>query len=165
MRMLAEDKIKTREELVKIVNKLRRQGKKIVTTNGVFDILHIGHLAFLEEAKQQGDVLIVCVNSDKSVKKLKGVKRPINDEMKRAQMVAGLGCVDYVTIFDEKDPRELIKAIKPDIHANGQEYGYECIEAEVVREVGGRIYLIKKIEDESTTNIIEKILRRFKTRD
>ena len=155
-------KIVNEEKLKELVEKLKKKNKKIVTTNGVFDILHIGHVKYLEEAKAQGDILIVGLNSDASVKMNKGPKRPINSEESRAAVLAALQCVDYVTIFNEKDPRELLEIIQPAVHANCEEYGEDCIEAPVVRKYGGKIYLIKKYKDFSTTKLIEKIKEAYK---
>lgn len=153
-------KLKTREEIAKIVEELRKEGKSIVTVNGSFDILHIGHIRMLEEAKQQGDLLIVGLNSDSSVKQYKSKDRPINPEGARAGMLEALECVDYITIFDETDPRALLEAIKPDVHVNGPEWGgQDCIEAETVRKHGGRIHVSKKVKGFSTTAMIEKILK------
>jgi|SRR3989338_1533093 len=151
------DKIKTAGEIKQIAEKLKKDGKKIVTCNGCFDILHIGHIKFLKEAKEQGDALIVGLNSDSSVKLNKGDRRPINDENSRAGVLAALGCVDYIVIFSEKDPRKVLEKIKPDIHVNGEEYGENCIESAVVKKNGGKIYLIKKYGDFSTTNLIKRL--------
>lgn len=151
---MTENKTKTINEIKRIAEKLKEQNKKIVTCNGVFDILHIGHVKFLEEAKKQGDILIVGLNSDSSVKKNKGPERPINNQENRAEMLVALECVDYVVIFDEEDPRRLLSIIKPDVHANGEEYGYNCIEAETVRKYGGKIHLIKNYGGFSTTKLI-----------
>src|SRR3989344_810490 len=120
--MYSNKKVVALKKLIVIVQKLRRQNKKIVTTNGVFDILHFGHVKYLEEAKNLGDFLIVCVNSDSSVKRIKGDKRPINDEKSRMGVLAGLESVDYAFIFDEKDPRSWIGRIKPDIHVKAGDY-------------------------------------------
>lgn len=149
--------VDTLEELVKIRDILRHEGKKVVTTNGVFDILHAGHVKALRESKEQGDVLIVGINSDACVKRLKGDSRPLVSENDRAYMLDALDCVDYVFMFDEDDPREFLKALKHDVHTNSEEYGEDCIEAEVVKENGGKIYLIKKIPGLSTSELIEKI--------
>jgi rfaE bifunctional protein nucleotidyltransferase chain/domain len=150
-------KIKTAEEIGKIVEGLKKNGKKIVTCNGSFDILHIGHMKFLEEAKRQGDILVVGLNSDSSVKSYKGEKRPINTEENRAFALAALEIVDYVVIFSEKDPRKLLEAIKPDVHVNGEEYGKDCVEAETVKKNGGRIQIVKNFGGFSTTEMIKKI--------
>lgn len=152
-----DSKIKTREELKGIVKRLKQQGKTIVTCNGCFDLLHAGHIKFLKEAKQQGDILIVGLNSDSSVKQNKGPKRPINNENDRAAVLSALEIVDYITIFNEKTPIELLEIIKPDVHVNGEEYGENCIEAPTVKKYGGKIYIIKLKKGFSTTKIIEKL--------
>ncbi|HLC65525.1 MAG TPA: adenylyltransferase/cytidyltransferase family protein [Candidatus Nanoarchaeia archaeon] len=151
-------KIKNRNEIAEVAERLRKEGKKIVTCNGAFDILHLGHIKFLEEAKAQGDVLIVGLNSDSSIKQYKGKDRPVNDQYCRSNLIAALEMVDYVTIFEEADPRALLEAIKPDVHCNGIEYGENCIEAETVRKYGGKIHLIKNYKGISTTKIISRIM-------
>lgn len=152
-----DNKIKTRKEIAKIAKELKNRGKKIVTCNGCFDIIHAGHIKFLKEAKERGDVLIVGLNSDRSVKENKGEKRPINNEKDRAIVLAALEMVDYVTIFDEKTPIELLEIIKPDVHVNGEEYGENCIEALIVKKYGGKVYIVKLKKGFSTTNLIKKI--------
>tara|TARA_Y100000310_G_C20434287_1_gene692974 strand:+ start:348 stop:812 length:465 start_codon:yes stop_codon:yes gene_type:complete len=151
------NKIKTKEEIEEISKNLIQKNKKIVTCNGCFDILHIGHIKFLKEAKKQGDVLIIGLNSDSSVKQNKGPKRPINNEDDRAEVLAALEMVDYITIFNETTPLNLLETIKPDIHCNGEEYTKNCIEAETIKKYGGKIHLIKLKEGYSTTNIIQKL--------
>ena len=151
------NKIKTKNEIKKIVEELKKQGKKIVTTNGVFDILHIGHIRTFEEAKRQGDVLIVGLNSDSSVKKLKGPERPINNENDRAEVLAALEMMDYVVIFGEDNPINLLEIIKPDVHVKYEDYGKDMIEAETVKKYGGMIYLTKKIKGYSTTEMIKRL--------
>lgn len=155
-------KIKTREEIRKIAEELKKKGKKIVTCNGSFDILHIGHVKFLEEARKQGDILIVGLNSDSSIKKYKDETRPIIQQQDRAEMLAALEAVDYITIYDEEVPMPFLEAVKPDIHVNGEEYGYDCIEAEAVKKNNGKIYLVKIYKDFSTTKLIEKIIKHGK---
>ena len=156
-------KIKTLNELIKIVNKLKKQSKKIVTTNGVFDILHLGHVKYLEDAKKIGDVLIVGVNSDSSVKKIKGSKRPINDQKSRIGVLAGLESVDYVVLFDEEDPRELLSKIKPDFHVKAGDYKLnQIIEKNVVEKNNGKIIIANMLKEYSTTNLINKILQTYK---
>jgi len=155
-------KIKSIREIGKITDNLRKQGKKIVTCNGCFDILHRGHIKFLKEAKKQGDILIVGLNSDKSVKQNKGPKRPINKEKDRAIVLSALEMVDYVVIFNEKDPRKLLSVVKPDVHVNGEEYGKNCIEANTVKKYGGRIYIVKLKKGFSSSKIIEKIKKTCK---
>ena len=150
-------KIKTREEIENIAKELKQQGKKIVTCNGCFDILHIGHIKFLTEAKEQGDILIVGLNSDSSVKENKGPDRPINNEDNRAALLSVLEMIDYITIFNEKTPIPLLETIKPNIHCNGEDYGENCIEAKTVKKNKGIIHIIKIVKGYSTTNTLDKI--------
>jgi rfaE bifunctional protein nucleotidyltransferase chain/domain len=152
-----DKKIIKRDKLKELSENLKKENKKIVTLNGAFDILHKGHEKILKEAKAQGDVLIVGVNSDKSVKGNKGPGRPLNNEFSRAKMLANFEYVDYVTIFDEKTPIEMLEIIKPNVHVNGSEYGKDCIERETVKRYGGRIHIVKLKEGFSTTGIIAKI--------
>jgi rfaE bifunctional protein nucleotidyltransferase chain/domain len=140
----------------KIAN-LRAQKKTIATLNGSFDLMHAGHLFIIHEASKQADVLIVALNSDSSIKRYKGANRPIVSVEHRLEMMAALEFVDYVTFFEETDPRELLAKIKPDVHVNGAEYGADCIEAEVVRVNGGRLHLAPRIAGLATSNLIEKI--------
>src|SRR3989344_3514302 len=136
-------KIKKINELKKIVAELRAKGKKIITTNGVFDILHIGHIRYLQEAKKLGDVLILAINSDSSTKKIKGPKRPLNNENDRAEALAALECVDYVTIFNEENQIKILQEIKPNIHVKGGDYDIsQIIEKGVVEKNGGKVILI-----------------------
>ena len=162
--MESNKKIKTREEIKEISERLKKEGKVVVTTNGSFDILHIGHVRFLQEAKKQGDVLIIGLNTDDSVRRWKkhiGYKdwkeRPINSQEVRADMLAALECVDYVTLFDETDCIPFIESVKPNVHVNGSEYGENCIEAETVKKHGGKIHIVNLVGDYSTSNLIKKI--------
>ncbi len=137
---------------------LRREGRVISFTNGCFDILHYGHVSYLEAAKKQGRVLIVGMNSDASVRGLKGPLRPIVPQDQRAAVLAGLACVDFVVFFDDPTPYALISALKPDILIKGADWkGKEVAGADVVKAHGGRVEFIKYIERLSTTNIVEKI--------
>jgi rfaE bifunctional protein nucleotidyltransferase chain/domain len=137
--------------------RLRAQGKRIATINGSFDLLHAGHLHILEEARRQGDVLFVGVNSDASVKRYKSADRPLISEADRARMLLALRCVDYVHVFDEDAPMAFLEEVRPDVHVNGSEYGADCIEAPVVKKHGGRIHIVEKVPGLSTSAIIEKI--------
>lgn len=159
---MIKQKIKTLKQLMPIVKELKSKNKKIVTTNGVFDILHFGHVKYLEEAKALGDVLIVGVNSDSSVKKIKGHKRPINNEKSRLCVLAALESVDYTFTFKEKDPRSWISSIKPEIHVKAGDYKpSQIIEKEVVEKNNGEIVIAKMERGCSTTKIINKILRLY----
>lgn len=155
-------KIKKIWEIQKIVVELRDNSKKIVFCSGCFDILHKGHIKFLEEAKKQGDILIVALNSDSSVKQNKGEGRPLNSGENRAKVLASLDLVDYMVIFSEKNPIKLIELIKPEVFVNGEEYGENCIEAPTVKKYGGRIYIVKNYGGFSTTKLIEKILDSYR---
>lgn len=145
-------------EINDLLKKLKEQGKTIVTTNGCFDILHVGHVRYLEKAKSFGDILIVALNSDKSVKSIKGESRPINNENDRAEVLSGLKSVDYVVLFDEDSPIDLLLQIKPDVHTKGADYTIESLpEAKGIMDAGGRIEFISFVEGKSTTSIIEKM--------
>lgn len=136
-----------------------RAPRTIVFTNGVFDILHAGHVGFLRRAKELGDLLVVGVNSDASARRLKGANRPINSERDRLALVAALDPVDYVVLFDEETPAEVIRALRPDIHVKGGDYaGQELPEAEAVREVGGRVVILPLVGDHSTSGVIDRIV-------
>jgi D-glycero-beta-D-manno-heptose 1-phosphate adenylyltransferase len=156
------EKILTLEEAEKKAAELKEQGSSTVTVNGAFDLLHAGHLDQLEEAKKQGDVLFVGINSDKSIQGYKGKDRPFITEQARAAILAALICVDYVVIIDSEAKEVqnyLLRAVKPGTHVNGAEYGKpeEWIEYPVMQEVGANGYTVEKINDFSTTDIIKKI--------
>ena len=144
--------------LIEKVLELKSNKKTIVTTNGCFDILHAGHVRYLAQAKALGDTLILCLNSDASVKRLKGESRPLNCEADRAEVVAGLGAVDYVVIFEEDTPVEVLADLKPDIHVKGGDYTEDSLpETAIIKKNGGNVQFIPLVEGRSTTNIIEKI--------
>lgn len=146
------------KELLSILERLKTEKKQIVTTNGCFDILHVGHVRYLKQAKELGDVLIICLNTDKSVKKLKGDSRPVNNELDRAEVLAGLRSVDYVILFDEDTPSELLAQIKPDIHVKGGDYDANTLpEAKIIQQFGGKIMFLPFVAGKSTTGIINKI--------
>jgi D-glycero-beta-D-manno-heptose 1-phosphate adenylyltransferase len=152
-------KIKNITELKKIIEKLTRQNQKIVTTNGVFDIIHIGHIRYLQEAKKLGDILIVAINSDNSVKKIKGPKRPLNNENDRAEALAALDCVDYVTVFDENNPIKVLERIKPNVHVKGGDYEIsQIVEKKTVEKNKGIVVLIPEVKGYSTSDLIERIV-------
>lgn len=151
-------KIKTIEELETIVLDLKRKGKKIVFTNGCFDLLHMGHIHLLREARKQGDVLIVGLNSDKSVRRLKGRNRPITSERERAELLAALSMVDYVVIFDQDTPEEVLKILQVHVQVKGGDYSLESLpEASVVKAYGGSVVLLPYISGYSTSDIISRI--------
>lgn len=152
-------KIKPRGEIAAIAKNLKTEGNRIVFTNGCFDILHLGHVRYLREAKKLGDILIIGLNSDESVSALKGPDRPYVSEMERAEILASLECVDYVTIFSETRPDNLIRLIRPDIHVKGGDYKItELPERKLVESLGGKVVIIPPIKGHSTTNIVAKIL-------
>jgi len=160
---MSKDKIKTIKELKEIIGELKKQNKKIVTTNGVFDILHIGHIRYLQKAKKLGDVLIVAINSDSSVRKIKGPKRPLNNENDRAEMLASLQCIDFVAIFDEENPIKFLEEIKPDVHAKGGDYKIsQIIEKDTVEKNNGRVVLIPMVKGYSTTEFVKKIIDTYR---
>ena len=156
-------KIVFSSELKNIVEDLKKENKVVVTTNGVFDILHIGHIRYLKEAKKLGDVLIVAINSNLSTKQIKGQKRPLNHENDRAEALASLECVDYVTIFSENNPIKFLEEIKPNIHAKGGDYKMDqIIEKDTVEKNNGKIILIPEVKGYSTTDLIKKIIELHK---
>jgi len=156
-------KIKTVQELRPLLEILRAAGKKIVFTNGCFDIIHTGHTRYLAIARSFGDILVVAVNSDASVRTIKGDKRPINSQAERAETLAALESVDFVTIFDEPDPHKVISALQPDVLVKGGDWPIEkIIGRDVVEARGGKVVNVPYVEGASTTGIIEKILKNYK---
>jgi rfaE bifunctional protein nucleotidyltransferase chain/domain len=152
-------KIVNLDQLVRIRKRAKRDHQKVVFTNGCFDILHRGHIECLKKAKSFGDLLVVGLNSDSSVKKLKGSKRPIVPQQDRAEILASLGMVDYVCIFKEETPQNMICALIPDVLVKGGDYKKKKIVGkEVVRSHGGRVFTVKEVKCKSTKNIIKKIL-------
>lgn len=153
------------EELKAIRTSLRQQNKKVVFTNGVFDIFHRGHIEYLLRAKALGDVLIVGMNSDSSVQRIKGDKRPIVNEIDRAFVLSNLIPIDYVCLFDEDTPHNLIAAVVPDILVKGADWNVnDIVGKEIIEKAGGKVMTIDFIPDRSTTSIIDRILERFKSK-
>ena len=141
-----------------IIENAKAQNKKVVFTNGCFDILHSGHVTYLEEAKKLGDILVVGVNSDTSVKKLKGETRPVNSQLDRTFVLNGLKSVDYTVIFEENTPEDLIAFLKPSVHVKGGDYKKDALpETKIVESYGGEVVILNFVEGKSTTNIINKI--------
>ena len=156
------DKVLASEDLPAKVNELRQRGLRIVFTNGCFDILHPGHLSYLQKARSLGDVLIVGINSDRSVKELKGNLRPIFDQDERCELLSGLESVNFITIFDKSTPRDLIKAILPEVLVKGGDWGLEQIVGrEEVEASGGRVVSLPYEEGYSSSAIIQRILKRY----
>ena len=153
-------KIKTIQELLPLLAILRAAGRKIVFTNGCFDIIHTGHTRYLAIARSFGDILVVAVNSDASVRAIKGDKRPINSHAERAETLAALESVDFVTVFEDLDPHRIISALQPDVLVKGGDWPIEkIIGRDVVEARGGKVVNVPYVEGASTTGIIEKILR------
>jgi rfaE bifunctional protein nucleotidyltransferase chain/domain len=150
------------EELMDEVRALKRAGKRIVFTNGCFDLLHIGHVRYLESARAEGDILVVGVNSDRSVRQIKGPRRPVVPEGERSEVLAALECVDFVTIFDEPDPLAVIEALKPDVLVKGADWAEDAIVGkEVVERSGGRVVRVPLSEGASSTRMIKRILAKY----
>jgi rfaE bifunctional protein nucleotidyltransferase chain/domain len=155
--------VKSIKELVDIRNNLKKENKKVVFTNGCFDILHAGHVDYITKAKEKGDILIVAVNSDASVQRIKGALRPIVPQHERAFIISFLKPVDYVVIFEEDTPYEMIKQLVPDILVKGEDWLIEnIIGRDIVETNGGKVETIKFVNNQSTTNIIKTVLERFK---
>ena len=154
----AAEKVLDRNSLKEKVDTLRKEGKVVVFTNGCFDLIHIGYIRLLQKAREQGDCLVVAVNSDRSVRQIKGPPRPIIPEGQRAEVVAALACVDWVTIFDEPDPLILIKLLKPDALVKGSDWPEEKIVGALeVKEAGGKVVRVQLVPGISTTALIQKI--------
>lgn len=150
--------ITDREELLRVRTSLRAEGRRLVFTNGCFDLLHVGHVRYLAEARRLGDALLVAINSDHSVRALKGANRPILSETERAEILAALEAVDFVTVFDEESPRKLITEVLPDILVKGGDYQLDEIHGrEEVEAAGGRVLSLPFVEGASTTSIIERV--------
>lgn len=148
-----------RDQLIdQVAVKRRRDGAKIVLANGCFDLFHVGHIRYLAGAKELGDILIVGINSDRQVSKLKGENRPLMPERERAEMISALRFVDYVTIFDEPTVEELIRDVRPDFHAKGTDYTTETVpEKEIVKEYGGQTAIVGDPKNHSSTELIKKV--------
>ena len=144
------------------LKELRKAGKRIVFTNGCFDLLHVGHVRYLVAARNQGDLLVIGLNSDRSVKTIKGRQRPIIDQNQRSEILASLQAVDYVTVFDESDPLKLIQLLKPTILVKGADWSAdEIIGADFVTARGGRVVRVPLVKNTSSSGIIDKIIKRF----
>ncbi|OIO36366.1 MAG: hypothetical protein AUJ74_02685 [Candidatus Omnitrophica bacterium CG1_02_44_16] len=154
-----DKKITTLKHLIKALSNQRKR-KKVVFTNGCFDILHYGHVKYLKSARSNGDILVIGLNSDASVKRLKGAKRPINTQTERAEVLAGLESVDYIVIFNEDTPYKLINSLKPDILVKGGDWRKEkIVGADIVLANGGKVLSLPYVKHRSTTNTIKKIIQ------
>lgn len=157
-----KNNILNRDEIIKVRNRFKSENKKVVFTNGCFDILHAGHVDYLNKSKELGDILIVGINSDSSVKNIKGKKRPIINENERAELVANLKSVDFVTFFEENTPKQIIDELIPDILVKGADWEIEnIIGADVVIKYGGKVETIEFVSQQSTSKIIETIIERY----
>ena len=157
------NKICPRNDLKAEVDRLKKQGKKVIFTNGCFDILHAGHTRYLREARKLGDALILGLNSDSSVRAIKGEKRPIVPQDERAEVLAALSSVDYVTVFDEETPLALIEFLQPDVIVKGGDWAEkDIVGADSVRKWGGRVAIMPELEGASTTNIIDRVLQVYR---
>lgn len=157
-----QEKIVRLEDLIPIIRTLKAEDKSIVFTNGCFDLLHIGHVRYLKAARAEGDVLVVGVNSDRSVCLIKGRRRPVVPEGERAEVLAALACVDYVTIFDDPDPLTVVRALGPDVLVKGSDWPADAIVGkDAVEAAGGRVVRVPLAEGASSTGLIERILARY----
>lgn len=148
----------SKSDIINLVRSGQQEGKTYVVTNGCFDILHVGHVRYLQKTKEFADKLIVMLNSDVSVKALKGEGRPINNENDRAEILSALSCVDYVVLFDEKSPAKLLEDIKPDVYTKGADYTLETLpERDIVLRNNIKVEFIEFVQGKSTTNVIKKI--------
>jgi D-glycero-beta-D-manno-heptose 1-phosphate adenylyltransferase len=156
--MPSDSRIKDRKELIEAITAAKKAGQRIVFANGCFDLLHVGHVRYLEAAKAMGDVLVVGINSDEEVRKQKGPRRPLMSQDQRAELVATIESVDFVTIFDEPTVTELLLALKPDIHTKGTDYTEATVpERDVVRSYGGRVAIAGDPKDHSSSDVITKV--------
>lgn len=162
----ATDKIKEQRELAQIVEHRRRQGERCVFTNGCFDILHVGHIRYLQEARELGDYLVVAINSDESVRQLKGSPRPFVTQDERAEMLAALESVDYVTIYDELTAEAVIRLLRPEVYVKGGDYKPDTIvESPVVRSYGGQVVTVTLVQGRSTTRLVERVVHALTERE
>lgn len=159
---MESDSVMPAQRLASLLESFQKSGKKVVFTNGCFDLLHPGHISYLAAARALGDLLVIGVNSDASVRRLKGEKRPIMPEEARSQLLAALASVDYVTIFAEDDPYQLINLLQPDILVKGGDWDTGAIVGrDLVEARGGKVYSLPFVDEYSTTSIVEEIIRRY----
>jgi D-glycero-beta-D-manno-heptose 1-phosphate adenylyltransferase len=159
---MSVEKIKTLDEVVQLRAQFRKLGKKLVFTNGCFDILHVGHVRYLNAARALGEALVVGINSDRSVREIKGESRPVVTESERAEVIAGLASVDYVCIFNDPTPKQIIDALVPDVLVKGADWGLsEIVGRDTVESAGGVVRNVPLVEGASTTDIIRKVIERF----
>ncbi len=153
----------SRKQLTKIIGEEKKQGKRIVLANGCFDLIHVGHIRYLKDAKKRGDVLVLAVNSDSSIRRLKGKGRPLLSEKERVDIIAAISYVDYITVFEEETVEKVLLALKPDIHAKGSDYTEETVpEKDIVRSYGGGIAITGGPKVRSTSELINQIAQKLK---
>lgn len=158
-------KVHSLSQLSKIIQSLKNQGKCIVLANGCFDLIHVGHIRYLKESRKQGDVLVIALNGDTSVRKLKGKGRPLLNEEERAEILSAFSCVDYITIFEEDNVERVLLALQPDIHAKGSDYTEDTVpEKDTVRSYGGKVSITGGPKIRSTSDLMKSIAARFKKR-
>ena len=156
--MLADEKVLNPDDLVLELQAPRSAGRTVALANGLFDILHVGHLSYLEAAATEADLLVVAINSDESARQLKGPTRPVTPEQERARLVAGFACVNYVTVFRELNVENLLRSLRPDVHCKGTDYATDTVpEAQVAREVGARIAIVGDPKSHSSREIISRM--------
>ena len=161
-----EDKVKRQTQLAQIVQERRQAGERCVFTNGCFDILHVGHIRYLQEARELGDYLVVAINSDESVRQLKGYPRPFVTQDERAEMLAALESVDYVTIYDELTAEAVVRLLRPEIYVKGGDNRPDTIpEAPAVRSYGGQVVTVALVQGRSTTRLVERVVRALTERE
>lgn len=157
-KMLAQEKVLSPDDLIARLDAARSGGRTVALANGLFDILHVGHLSYLEAAAGEADLLVVAINSDESARKLKGPSRPVTPEEERARLVAGFSCVDFVTVFRELNVEKLLRAVKPDVHCKGTDYATDTVpEADVAHEIGARIAIVGDPKSHSSREIIRRM--------
>jgi D-glycero-beta-D-manno-heptose 1-phosphate adenylyltransferase len=157
-------RILSEEDLIQAVRQARSTGRRIALANGIFDLLHVGHIRYLQAAKQQADLLVVAVNSDASARSLKGPGRPLIPEAERCEILAALECVDYVTTFEQPTAQALIRAVAPDVHCKGTDYSPDTVpEREAVKEAGGRVAIVGDAKGHATRDLIRVIVERFRS--
>jgi rfaE bifunctional protein nucleotidyltransferase chain/domain len=156
--MLADEKVLNPDDLVLELQAPRSAGRTVALANGLFDILHVGHLSYLEAAATEADLLVVAINSDESARQLKGPTRPVTPEQERARLVAGFACVNYVTVFRDLNVENLLRSLRPDVHCKGTDYATDTVpEAQVAREVGARIAIVGDPKSHSSREIIDRL--------
>ena len=159
--MTTPHKILTFEALARQLDQERTAGRTIALANGLFDLLHVGHLRYLEAAGQEADLLVVALNSDRSARRLKGPNRPVVPELERAELVAGFGCVDWVTVFDDSSVERLLRELRPDVHCKGTDYKVDTVpEGHVARELGIRIAIVGDPKRHATRELIARLRKR-----